>query len=102
VPGNSEITVSITALSDAELIRILQYEDLDDGNSERSPKLQSSVACSVFCRGGAVRGPAHSRVRRWSKERLKARGLVRLELGGASLDVESPRPDAHDDEVRVH
>jgi hypothetical protein len=31
VPGDSEITVSITALSDAELIRILQYEDLDDG-----------------------------------------------------------------------
>jgi hypothetical protein len=34
VPGNSEITVSITALSDAELIRILQYEDLDDGMTQ--------------------------------------------------------------------
>jgi hypothetical protein len=31
VPDNGEITVSITALSDAELIRILQHEDLDDG-----------------------------------------------------------------------
>jgi hypothetical protein len=30
-PGNREITVSITSLSDAELISILQYEDLDDG-----------------------------------------------------------------------
>jgi len=34
VPGNSEITVSITALLDAELIRILQYEDLDDGMTQ--------------------------------------------------------------------
>jgi hypothetical protein len=31
VPGNGEITVSITSLSDAELISILQHEDLDDG-----------------------------------------------------------------------
>jgi hypothetical protein len=32
VPDNGEITVSIMALSDAELIRILQHEDdLDDG-----------------------------------------------------------------------
>jgi hypothetical protein len=31
VPGNGEITVPITALSDAELIRLLQHEDLDDG-----------------------------------------------------------------------
>jgi hypothetical protein len=30
VPDNGAITVSITALSDAELIRILQHEDLDD------------------------------------------------------------------------
>jgi hypothetical protein len=28
--GNGKITVSITSLSDAELIRILQHEDLDD------------------------------------------------------------------------
>jgi hypothetical protein len=31
VPDNGEITVTIMALSDAELIRILQHEDLDDG-----------------------------------------------------------------------
>jgi hypothetical protein len=34
VPGNREITVSITSLSDAELISILQYEDLDDGMTQ--------------------------------------------------------------------
>jgi hypothetical protein len=31
VPDKSEITVSVMTLSDAELIRILQHEDLDDG-----------------------------------------------------------------------
>jgi hypothetical protein len=34
VPGNGEITVSITSLSDAELIRLLQHEDLDDGMTQ--------------------------------------------------------------------
>jgi hypothetical protein len=33
-PDNGEITISITALSDAELIRMLQYEDLDDGMTQ--------------------------------------------------------------------
>jgi hypothetical protein len=32
MPG--QVTVSITALTDAELIRILQYEDLDDGMTQ--------------------------------------------------------------------
>jgi hypothetical protein len=31
MPDNDEIAVSITALSDAELIKILQHQDLDDG-----------------------------------------------------------------------
>jgi hypothetical protein len=34
VPDKGEITVSIMALSDAELIKIFQYEDLDDGLTE--------------------------------------------------------------------
>jgi hypothetical protein len=34
VPGNGEITVSITSLSDAELIGILQHEDLDEGMTQ--------------------------------------------------------------------
>jgi hypothetical protein len=34
VPDNGQITVIITALSDAELIRILQHEDLDDGMTQ--------------------------------------------------------------------
>jgi hypothetical protein len=31
MPDDDEIAVSITALSDAELIKILQHQDLDDG-----------------------------------------------------------------------
>jgi hypothetical protein len=31
MPDDDEIAVSIMTLSDAELIRILQHEDLDDG-----------------------------------------------------------------------
>ena len=34
MPRGGEITVSITSLSDAELIRLLQYEDLDDGMTQ--------------------------------------------------------------------
>jgi hypothetical protein len=31
MPRGGEITISIASLSDAELIRLLQHEDLDDG-----------------------------------------------------------------------
>jgi hypothetical protein len=34
VPNKGKIAVSITALSDAELIKILQHEDLDDGMTQ--------------------------------------------------------------------
>ena len=34
VPGGGEIALSIASLSDAELIRVVQHEDLDDGMTQ--------------------------------------------------------------------
>jgi hypothetical protein len=34
MPRGGEISVSIASLSDAELIRLLQHEDLDDGMTQ--------------------------------------------------------------------